>query len=166
MLSTAGSYHGQSGLPLPFGSVLPGMKLRGGGVDFGAVVKARVPVASPLRGEVQEVPDGSEQVDAALADVRSHPRMRGVEVAQGAVSVAGKNGNGRVLMPFAVFSAEVILESVAAGAEETQLVPASRTSEGAQSGDISGRDNGNPYSTADSGEVCRSQGLKACVQPF
>ena len=36
--------------------------------------------------------------------------MPGVEVAQGAVGVAGENGNGRVLMPFAVFAAEVDLK--------------------------------------------------------
>ena len=63
------------------------MNLRGGGVDFGAVVEVGVPVAAALRREVHEVPDGSEQVDAALADVGGHPRMRGVEVAEGAVGV-------------------------------------------------------------------------------
>ena len=40
------------------------MKLRGSSPDFGAVVEGRVPVAAALRGEVHEVPDGSEQVDA------------------------------------------------------------------------------------------------------
>src|ERR1700693_1416021 len=68
--------------------------------------------------------------------------MRGVEVAQGARSVARENRNRGVLMPFAVFAAEVILEGVAAGAEESQLVPAALTSVGAQGGDIGGRDNG------------------------
>jgi hypothetical protein len=37
-----------------------GYNLRGGGMDFGAVVKAGVPVAPALRREVDEVPDGSE----------------------------------------------------------------------------------------------------------
>jgi hypothetical protein len=72
------------------------------------------------------VPDGSEQIDAALGDLRGHPRMRGVEVEQRALSVAGENGNGGVLMPFSVFAAEVVLEGAAAGAEEAQLVPAAR----------------------------------------
>ena len=44
------------------------MNLSAGGVDFGAVVEGGVPVAAALRGEVHEVPDGSEQVDAVLAD--------------------------------------------------------------------------------------------------
>ena len=69
-------------------------ELRGGGVDFGAVVEVGVPLATALRGEVHEVPNWSEQVDAALLDVGGHPRMRGIEVAQGAVGVAGENRNG------------------------------------------------------------------------
>ena len=86
-------------------------------MDFGAVVQAGVPLAAPLRGEVHEVPDGSEQVDAALADVGSHSGMRGVEVAHVAVGVASENGNGGVLMSFSVFAAEVVLEGAVAGAE-------------------------------------------------
>jgi hypothetical protein len=116
--------------------------LRLGAADFSAVVKACVPLTPALRREVHEVPDGSEQVDAALADVRSHPRMRGVEVAQGAVSVARENGDGGVLVPFAVFAAEVMLERALPSTEEAQLVPASRASVCAQSGDIGGRDDG------------------------
>ena len=88
------------------------------------------------------MPDGGKQVDAALAHIGGHPRMRGVEVAQGAVGVAGENGNGGVLTPFAVFAAEVVLEGAVAGAEEAQLVPAARASVGAQSGEISGSDDG------------------------
>ena len=44
-------------------------------MHFGAVVEVGVPAAAALRGEVHEVPNGSEQVDAALADVGGHPRM-------------------------------------------------------------------------------------------
>ncbi len=47
----------------------------------------------------------SEQVDAALGNIGGHPRMRGVEVAQGALGVACENGNGGVLKAFAVFAA-------------------------------------------------------------
>src|SRR5207253_59438 len=47
-----------------------------GGMDFGSVVQAGVPAAAALRGEVQEVPDGREQVDATLVDVGGHPGMR------------------------------------------------------------------------------------------
>src|SRR5215472_12537947 len=111
------------------------MNLRGGGVHLGAVVEVGVPVAAALRGEVHEVPDGSEQVDAALADIGGHPRMRGVEVAEGAVGVAGENGNGGVLTPFAVFAPEVVLEGAVAGAEDAQLVPAARERGRAEWGD-------------------------------
>src|ERR1700730_11462947 len=113
-------------------------ELCGGGVDFGAVVEVGVPVAAALRGEVHEVPDWSEQVDAALRDVGGHPRMRSIEVAQDAVGVAGENRNGGVLTSFAVFAAEVVLEGAVSGAQEAQLVPASRASVGAQSGKVGG----------------------------
>ena len=73
------------------------MDLGGGDLNFCAVGKIGVPVAAALRSEVQEVPDGCEQVDAARSDVGGHPRMRGVEVAHGAVGIAGENGNGGVL---------------------------------------------------------------------
>ena len=65
----------------------------------GAVVEAGVPVAAALRREVHEVPDGSEQVDAALADVGGHPRMRGVEVAQSAIGLAGEKGAESGMVP-------------------------------------------------------------------
>src|SRR5215472_18120349 len=112
------------------------MNLRGGGVHLGAVLEVGVPVAAALGGEVHEVPDGSEQVDAALADIGGHPRMRGVKVTEGAVGVAGENGSGGVLTPFAVFAAEVVLEGAVAGAEEAQVVPAAHASVGAQSGGL------------------------------
>src|SRR5579859_6014618 len=113
-------------------------ELRGGGVDFGAVVEVGVPVAATLRGEVHEVPDWSEQVDAALRDVGGHSRMRGIEVAQGAVGVAGENRNRGVLTSFAVFAAKVVLEGAVSGADEAQLIPASYASVGSQSGEIGG----------------------------
>ena len=65
-----------------------------------------------------------------------------VEVAQSAVGVARENGNGGVLMPFAVFAAEVVLEGAVAAAEEAQPVPAARASVRAQSGHIGGGDDG------------------------
>ncbi len=111
-------------------------------MDFGAVVEVGVPVSATLRGEVHEVPDWSEQVDAALLDLGGHPGMRGIEVAQGAVGVAGENRNGGVLASFAVFAAEVVLECAVSGAQEAQLVPASGASVGAQSGEIGGGDDG------------------------
>ena len=85
---------------------------------------------------------GSEQVDASLLDVWGHPRMHTIEMAQGAVGFAGENGNGGVLMPFAVLAAWIVLESAVVGAEEAQLAPAARAGVRAQSGDISGGDHG------------------------
>src|SRR5207302_5633205 len=43
-----------------------------------------------------------------------------------------------VLTSLAVFAAQVVLEGAVAGAEQAQLVPASRASVGAQSGQIGG----------------------------
>jgi hypothetical protein len=46
------------------------------GLDVSTVSKAGVPTAPALRGEVHEVPDRSEQIDATLLNVRRHPGMR------------------------------------------------------------------------------------------
>src|ERR1043166_2771019 len=125
-----------------FSVPVPLWQLSRGGVDFRAVVETGVPVATTLRSEVQEVPDGSEQVDAPLFDVGRHPRMRAVEVPQRAVGAARENGNGRVLMPFAVFTAEVVLEGAVAGAEQPKLVPAASASVSAESREVGGGHHG------------------------
>ena len=51
------------------------------------------------------MPHRREQIDSTLPDVGRHSGMRGVEVTQGALSVASENGNGRVLTAIAVFTA-------------------------------------------------------------
>ena len=112
--------------------------LRRCAVDLGAVGKAGVPTAPALRSEVHEVPDGSEQIDAALFDVWRHARMRTIEMAQGAVGIAGENGNRGVLMPVAVFAAQVVLEGAGATTQESQPVPTSAACMRAQS-DRTGR---------------------------
>ena len=61
------------------------------GADHGAIVETGVPIATSLWGEVHEVPDGSEQVDAALFDVWGHPGMSGIEMARSAISIAGEH---------------------------------------------------------------------------
>ena len=48
--------------------------------------------------------------------------MRGIEVAKGAVGVAGENGDGGILRSFAVFAAEVVFECAVGGAEKAQRV--------------------------------------------
>src|SRR5437763_867461 len=68
--------------------------------------------------------------------------MRGVEMPQGAVSIARENRDRGVLMPLAIFAAEIIFECAVPGTKESQPVPASRTSVGVQSGSIGGCDDG------------------------
>lgn len=68
-------------------------ELRRDVVDLGTVGKAGVPTASALRSEVHEVPDRSEEIDAALLNVGRHPGMRCVKVTHGTRSVARENGN-------------------------------------------------------------------------
>ena len=75
------------------------------GLHRGAVIEFGIPVAATLRSQVHEMPMGREQVDTALLDVWCHPRMRSIEMAQGVIRVAGENGNGGVLMYFAVLAA-------------------------------------------------------------
>jgi hypothetical protein len=65
-----------------------------GGVDFGTVGKAGVPTAPALRGEIHEVPDRTEQINATLLNVGRHPRMPCVKVTQRTIGVARENGNG------------------------------------------------------------------------
>src|SRR5262245_64346655 len=68
--------------------------------------------------------------------------MRGIEMPQCPVGVAGEYGNSGVLMPFAILAAQVVLESAVPSAEQAQFVPATRAGVCAQSGDISGRHDG------------------------
>ena len=70
-----------------------GYDLRRGDGDFRTVGKAGVPISPALRSEVHEVPDRSEQIDATLLNVGSHPRMRCVEVAQDTIGTERENGN-------------------------------------------------------------------------
>src|SRR5215472_10057916 len=67
--------------------------------------------------------------------------MRGVEVAQRAISLASENGNRGVLKPLAIFATQVIFEAAAAGAEQAQPVPASCAGVSPQGCDISGGNN-------------------------
>ena len=84
-------------------SIEGGKDGQGGGLHdrSGPIVSAR----ALYRIALYEVPDRSEQIDAALLDVGRHPGMRRVEVAQSAVGVARENGNGGVLTTFAIFAA-------------------------------------------------------------
>src|SRR5207245_9333071 len=65
-------------------------------------------------------------------DLRREPWMAAVKVPQRAVTVSGENRDRRILLSFAIFAAEIVLESAVAGAEQAQSVPASFASPRAQ----------------------------------
>src|SRR4051812_24654215 len=67
------------------------------------VIELGVPVAATSGSQIQEVVNRRYQVDAAFLDVRDHSRVGGVEMAEGAVRIAGEYRDGRVLVAFAVF---------------------------------------------------------------
>src|ERR1700687_5605298 len=52
------------------------------------VFEFRIPIASSLRSEVQDIPDRAQQIDATLLDIARHSGMRAVAVAYGAVTRA------------------------------------------------------------------------------
>src|ERR1044071_9712970 len=62
--------------------------------------------------------------------------MTAVKVAQRAIDLASENRNGRVLMSFAVFAAEVVFESAFPRAQQTQPVPTATPCELSQRGRI------------------------------
>src|SRR5688572_9579299 len=102
----------------------PGSHLRAPHPDLRAVRERRVEIAAPLRGQVQDVPDGVVFVDAAGVDVRGQPGMDAVEVLERAVAGAREDRKGRVLVAFRVLAAQVVLEAAVACAQQTQPVPA------------------------------------------
>ena len=82
-----------------------------------AVTKVRVPLTATLWSEIQNMPNGTEQIDTALFDVARERRMSCVEVTNGSVSISSENGNGRILIPLAVFAAEIVFERVGAATQ-------------------------------------------------
>jgi hypothetical protein len=94
-------------------------------MHLGAVSKLRIPVTPPLRCEIEDIPDGTQQIEAALLDITGHPRMGAIEVTNGAVTVPREDRDCRVLIPLAVFAAKIVLERTGAATQETQVIPAS-----------------------------------------
>ena len=82
-----------------------------------AVTQVRDPVAAPLWSEIQNMPNGRVKIDPALFDVTRERRMNRVEVAKGSVGISSENGNGRILIPLAVFAAEIVFERVSAATQ-------------------------------------------------
>src|SRR5207245_6340670 len=88
-------------------------------LNLGTVVERCVELAASLRRQVQQIPNRSQLIDAALFDVVGQPWMATVEMAQRAVAVSSENRNRRVLMSFGIFASEIVLESAFAGAQQT-----------------------------------------------
>jgi hypothetical protein len=63
------------------------------------------------------MPNGRVEIDTALFDVTREGRMNRVEVAQGSVGISSENGNGRILIPLAVFAAEIVFEGAGAATQ-------------------------------------------------
>src|SRR5687767_10240681 len=86
----------------------------------------RVKLSSSLPREVQDIPDGSQFVYPALFDILSQPWMAGIGMTDRAVMVLRKNGYRRILIPFFVFAAEIVLKRARTGTQESQPVPTPR----------------------------------------
>src|SRR5258708_2485830 len=69
------------------------------------------------------MPDRTQQIEAALLDIRSHPRVSAVKMADGAVVVPSEDANRRILTPVGIFAGQIVLERAGAGAQEPQSVP-------------------------------------------
>ena len=55
------------------------------------VGKFRVPVTTPMRSEIENVVDGSQEIDSPFLDILGHPGVRRVRVTKVAVAVARKD---------------------------------------------------------------------------
>src|SRR3974390_3614499 len=76
-----------------------------------SVLQTGVPVPSSVRCQVEQVPHGRQQVDAALGDVVGHPGMTRVEVPGRPVGVQREDRYGRVLVALLVLAFESELEA-------------------------------------------------------
>src|SRR5437870_8377522 len=88
-------------------------------LHLGPVIERRVKGASSLWRQIKDIPNRIQLIDAALFDVIGQPRMATVKMAQRAVTVSSENRNRRVLLSFAIFAAEIVLESAFSGAQQT-----------------------------------------------
>ena len=79
------------------------------------ILQLRVPVASSLRREIQNVPDRTHQIYAAFLDLRRHPWVRRVEMVYVAAAIPIKDRNRGILLAFAVFASEIEFERAISG---------------------------------------------------
>src|SRR5277367_1733263 len=91
------------------------------------IVESGVPLAPPLRGEVEKVPCWCQEVNAALVDVVGHARMRTVEVAGRPGSIEREHRDGRVLLPLSVLAPQVEFERVVGTTQQAQMIPTPNT---------------------------------------
>src|ERR1041385_7155717 len=71
------------------------------------------------------MPDRAHQINAALLNLRRHPRMRCVEMVNDTVPIPRENRNRRVLVPLTIFTAQIVFECAISCAQKTQSVPSS-----------------------------------------
>src|SRR5213080_5210281 len=109
----------------------------------GAVAEVRVPITASLWRQVQDVVDRAQKIEAALSDVVGHRGMRRVEMAKRAIAVPRENRYCRILIPLAVFAAEVVLECIATATQEPQSVPPTASRVRTQGRRIGGGNDGN-----------------------
>src|SRR5438874_2667169 len=109
---------------------------------FSAVIESCIPLTASFRREVQNIPDGTQKINATLLDIRRHPRMSTVEMAKRAIMVPGEDRHHRVLVALMIFAAQVVFESICGAAQQSQLVPASGPGVRSQSWCIGGGNNG------------------------
>src|SRR5258705_11757307 len=69
-----------------------------------SVIEPRVPIPPAPRRVVENVVDGTQEIETALPDVLAQPRVSRVEVAHGAVGVLGEDGHRRGLTSLTVLA--------------------------------------------------------------
>ena len=75
-----------------------------------------VPVTSPLRPEIQNVPDRTHKISAALLDLRRHPWTRRVEMLNGAIAIPIEDRNRGILLALPVIASKIEFERAVSGA--------------------------------------------------
>src|SRR5205823_513556 len=78
-----------------------------------------------LSREIHDIPDWGQLINTAFFDIGSQPRMPGIGVANPPVGSARENGYCRILVPFFVLAAEIVLKRARSGTQKSQSVPSS-----------------------------------------
>ena len=89
------------------------------------VGKFRVPITTALRGEIEKIVDGGQQVDSPFFDIHGHPGVCGVRMTERAVAVPREDRDGRVLPAFGILAAQIVFECAVAATEQPKVSPPS-----------------------------------------